>query len=850
MATTGIPAATLAFYEDHESPHPVVEPYEWSEIVALLTEHEFTNCTPCPGGQSCKAKFTLAFSPGAPRVGTSRSNKNIDSISLLVYDFDHLLRSELETLCERIAGLECILYSTHSHLHGGPDDCCVRLVFPLSRPLKPDEFRFARNSVIARFGFEWYRNGPPPKLVGADRNPKDLSRLFFLPTAPVGVEVEAGHQEGALIDLDEMLRGAPRPSAPRLRIVPPLPSSFVGPQVSLSVDMESLRRLLKSYRPDSEDLDEKILKKELVRRVYAGEPLVRPEEEGQREKSCHRLGKIFAYLLPSGLPEEAMVELARKSVSSMPVCQTDNEEDTLDARFAKLAYSYQRGTQERAARDAAFEAEKAASRASAQKFRERMSKRREARPRSTPSPEASATPDDELPDTEYDGWEELLVYKTLQDGSQVLDSADSNAETLLIYYPEWRAVLRYNELTKDVEIIGGPLQPYEKTPEQVTTGVKYWLQREHGLKLRTADVMDAILHAAKSNSYDPVRDYLLDVAKPAWDGQARINSFLELHCGAAMVDGLGKPIGDHTRRISRRWFISAVARALQPGCKMDTVLILEGEQGLKKSTAFRTLAAPWFTDSSIDITNKDSKMLAGRNWFIELSELSAMRAAESEAQKSFFSSQTDQFRPPYGRAISTFHRHSVFVGTTNDERYLNDLTGNRRYWPIHCLKIDLQKIRQDRDQLWGEAVAIFQAGEQCASCQALPEDEDRCSEHRWWLSRDENKSLEAMNNYRLKNEYADAIRLYLLRAPPNVRPESYLTYEVATEMLAIPADRVASQQAAIGRALKTLGFERKRVREGNSLTWRHFVPKELAEATQVLRAVPDSGLKSNKTGVK
>jgi hypothetical protein len=274
---------------------------------------------------------------------------------------------------------------------------------------------------------------------------------------------------------------------------------------------------------------------------------------------------------------------------------------------------------------------------------------------------------------------------------------------------------------------------------------------------------------------------------------------------------------------------------------MDTVLILEGEQGLKKSTAFRALAAPWFTDSSIDITNKDSKMLAGRNWFIELSELSAMRATESEAQKSFFSSQTDQFRPPYGRAISTFHRHAVFVGTTNDERYLNDLTGNRRYWPVHCLKIDLVKIRQDRDQLWGEAVAIFLAGESCAACGNT--DEQRCAEHRWWLAADENKALEAINKHRLKNEYADAVRSYILKLPPESRAESYTMHEVVTEMLSIPGDRVVAVQSSVGRALKTLGFDKKRERDGDALYWRHIVPKSLLEAGQRLRLVPDEDAK-------
>lgn len=850
-----VPAARLAFYEDHEKPQPIFETYEWPELIELLTEHEFTECTPCPGGQQCKAKFTLAFSPGAPREGTTRANKNVESVSLLVYDFDHLTRAELEGVCDRISGLESVLYSTHSHHHKGPDDCCVRIFFPLSRPLSPHEFRHVRTQVIARYGLEWIRPGAPPRVVGADPNPKDISRLYFLPTAPVGTAVEAGHQEGALLDLDEILQGVPRASAPRPRLVvaPSISSpEGMGPPLELPpVDMDLLRRLLKEYKPKNEerDLGELISRKELVRRVYEQEPLVRPEEEGKRNISCHRIAKILAYLLPSSTPEEAMIELVRKSVRSMPAYDTDGEKDTVDARFATISRSWNEGIKERADQEAVFEAQREAERSASRRFRE-WSKRKEAKRSSPPpaseapresgeggDPDAAGTPvptmEDELDGPSSADWEDMLVYKETKNG-RVLLGFLANILTLLSFHPEWFKMLAYNEITKNVEIRGGPLEVYEKTPQQIVVGTKAWLQTIFEVDFRTADVLDALVHVAKSNAYNPLQEYL---SVTRHDGVPRVDTFLETYCGASLMGVDKKDITSYVRKVSRRWLVSAVARALTPGCKMDTVLILEGKTGIYKSTALKALGGPFFSDSKIAIGEKDAMQLAGTNWIHEIAELTAFHASETEQQKAFFSSPVDQFRAPYDKVPDKYPRLACFVGSTNDERYMNDPTGNRRYWPIECIRsFSIRDLRRDRDQLWAEAVAIFRAGLTCLKCQALniglpsPWHEqyahDRCEQHRWWFDNSENDELEKVNVHRLRAEYADTIREYLLRLSPENRRAAYTLNEIAIDMLKLAPDRVLSQTAGIGRALKVLGFEKDRPTE-NGIQLRVFVTPEL-----------------------
>jgi len=822
----------------------------WDEVVELFSEHDFTDCAPCPGGQRCKKKFSMAFSPGIPREGLTRLDKNIGFVSLLVFDIDHVTRAELEGVCERIAGLESLICSTHSHLHKGPDDNCVRIIFPLERPLRPTEFRHVHREVRRRYQLEWLRPGAA-KTSGADPTTKDLSRLYFLPTAPIGTETITGREEGALLDLEEILSSlSPELNRPRNA---PAPSAPHGPYVERTADMEVLRNCLRSYSPRNreKDDDKVITRKELARRVERSEALVKPEERGVREESCHRIGKILANCLPEGTSREAILELVRPSIMALPVYEDDGEEDTYQARFDKVAFSFERGLIEREQQKEAFLAKRAQDDEFRVEFKRRFGSKKatsegetaptsddeDEGPAETPAPDLADELNDEseLTDADFEGWEDLLLKSTKKDGSEGgLKNVDSNVEAILAYSPEWRRRLRYNEVTKEVTVSAGPLLDHEMTASQITTGVKYWLQRKHGLNVRKNDVMDAILHVAKWNSYDPVSDYLNSVR---WDGAPRIDLFLETYCNARTTDESGKNITNLVRRMGRCWLISAVARGLTPGCKVDTVLIFEGEQGVKKSTMLDVLGGEWFTDSPIVIGDKDSKMLAGCNWIAELAELSAMHASAVDQQKAFFSSRVDKFRPPYGYAVEKFLRRCVFGGSTNSEKYMNDITGNRRFWPVWCTKFEIRRARRDRDQIWAEAVAVYKAGLTCIDCAAAKDGEDRCAEHRWWFTEAENRELEKINNQRLKNDYSDVILDFILKLDPpstppkvNQRPASYTIYEIATEILKIPADRVSAQQAAIGRTLKVLGFTKSRPRVNGSQTVYHVLPEELLRA--------------------
>jgi len=204
---------------------------------------------------------------------------------------------------------------------------------------------------------------------------------------------------------------------------------------------------------------------------------------------------------------------------------------------------------------------------------------------------------------------------------------------------------------------------------------------------------------ARDDSFHPVRQYLEGLK---WDGTKRADGFLSLYFGAEATD--------YSAAVGARWLRSAVARIMQPGCKADCCLILEGPQGIMKSTALKTLGWPWFTDEIADLGSKDAALQTRGTWVIEISELDALTRAEVGRIKSFMSRAVDRFRPPYGRHLIESPRQCVFAGSVNHGAYLRDDTGGRRFWPVACSRVRIAELERDRDQLWAEALASYRGG--------------------------------------------------------------------------------------------------------------------------------------------
>ncbi|WP_096703323.1 VapE domain-containing protein [Magnetospirillum sp. 15-1] len=344
-----------------------------------------------------------------------------------------------------------------------------------------------------------------------------------------------------------------------------------------------------------------------------------------------------------------------------------------------------------------------------------------------------------------------------------------------------------------------------------------WLQRRD-INVSPKVVARSIGAVAKTIRVHPVREYLTNLK---WDGIPRLEAWAITYLGAADTR--------LSRAFGSLWVLSAVARVMDPGAKADQVLILEGPQGAKKSTALKTLAGvEWFTDELAEIGSKDAAQQTRGVWIIEIAELDAIGRAETSRIKSFLSRSVDRYRPPYERYVIDVPRQCVFAGTVNPDTYLRDETGNRRFWPVRCGKIDIAALRRDRDQLWAEAMVWYANGVEWwiedEETKRMAEDaqEERYQGDAWdglidrWLVYDKervNQGYGAYDNWR---------DVEVARSEPLT---DLSIGEVLQNAIGIePAKWTKSDQMRVGAYLKTRGWERYRRRSGGGLEWRHRKP--------------------------
>lgn len=349
-----------------------------------------------------------------------------------------------------------------------------------------------------------------------------------------------------------------------------------------------------------------------------------------------------------------------------------------------------------------------------------------------------------------------------------------NVTNLMIFLenlPEFGRRLRWNELANAVEWDGVALEEHQLIDMRV-------ILEGHDFEVKSNDLLAAVLRHARSHSFHPVRDYLRGLN---WDGKPRLDFWLKTCMGAADTA--------FVRTVGRKTLISAVARAFKPGCKVDTILILEGPQGIRKSTAISTLFGKSLTFESVNLFDQHNKMvmnLMGK-WVVELAEFVAALGKNEDAVKGLISMQTDRTTLPYAKAATDHPRSVIFIGTYNPDGmgYFNDSTGNRRYWPVPVTKANLPLLEANRDQIWAEAVAAFDAGEE------------------WWLTPGEEALAKAEVERRQSSDvWEEILSEKLVRAGV-----TSTSVGAALHAIGVPNERMGKRERnRVGQVLRNLKY--------------------------------------------
>ena len=667
---------------------------QWSELLDKLAQTTRTRETAAeyaalPKGERDNIKDVGGFVGGYLKNG-KRNNASVVNRCMVCLDADYADEGLLDDLDLTFINAYA-LYSTHSHT---PEKMRLRLIIPLSRTVTPDEYaavsrRIADELTLTRF----------------DPTTFEPARLMYWPSTPEDGEFVFRYSDATFLDPDAVLATYPdwtdaslwpttRPLEERTRAKigkqedPLEKKGVIGAFCRAHSITDVLEHILSDRYTPTEQED----RYTFIGGSTTGGLVVYDDKYAYSHhatdpaggKLCNAFDLVRLHLFTPGgtAPDGSQVGDEANSISAMRAYAAADEATRIQMTEERLRQADEDFSEELPERSQSNTAETAAD------------------------------------------WQSKLTYDKMGNIKNTL----TNLLLIMQNDPQLKGVV-FNQLSDGMEIRDDIAPVPWKHPSKFWRDaddkqiISYIETRYGAFSNRNYDV--AIGKVTDDRSYHPIRDYLSSL--PEWDRTPRIETLL--------IDYLGAPDNRYVRAVTRKTLCAAVKRVLQPGIKFDTMLVLNGPQGVGKSTLIAKLGGEWFNDS-LSLNDTKDKTAAEKLqgfWIMEIGELAGLRKAEVETLRSFLSRQNDIYRASFGKRATPHLRQCVFFGTTNEESgYLRDTTGNRRFWPVKTpgsgYKHSWQLTREEIDQIWAEALYYVNSGEKIyldSDLDALAQEEQR-----------------------------------------------------------------------------------------------------------------------------
>ena len=564
-------------------------------------------------------------------------------------------------------GFAAMMYSTHKHTKDHPR---YRLVFPLSRQVRPDEYEPLCRMVAKEIGIDLF-----------DDTTYQLARLFYYPSTSRDGDYFFDYQDGKALDVDEWLKKYKG----GYKDVAEWPTS--------SREGELIAHLSKKVGDPTE-------KPGLIGafcRAYTIQEAIDTFLQDAYEKTAHenrytyKLGSVAAGLVcyedKFAYSNHETDPASKQLCNAFDLCRIHlfgvQDEDSKITDTTRLP-SYIK-MQDFVAKD--------------KRVRVLLTKERKANAKEDFADMEPDTADQE----EQDKWMADLDF----DKKGSIKSTASNIIAILENDPKLKGHVWHNLFNGFNYITGG--LPWNKEAEQWgnadDANLRIYLEENYGVTGKDK-IKDAMVAVVTRHKVHPIREYLDSLQ---WDGVPRLDRLI--------IDYVGAEDNELNRAMTRKHFTAAVARVYNPGCKDDYCLIIAGAEGIGKSTLFNVMGGDWFSDSLVTMEGTKGMEQARNGWVIELPELGSIKRSDVEQVKAYISRQNDMYRPAYGSVMESHPRQCIFCGTTNETYFLKGETGNRRFW-VMSVNPDLRKhgdprtaIEADRNQLWAEAMQRYKDGE-------------------------------------------------------------------------------------------------------------------------------------------